>query len=183
MSYSDSTRWFEVSEIKRELKNHVSLSQKHTVLEIGSYEGISACFFSDFLLSHPESSLDCVDPFLPEDPMTPNVSEVTYRTFLANIGQSSYPEKVTHHKMMSNEYLATNKRMYTIVYIDGSHLYNDVMADLEGTFPFVLPGGIVWCDDYQSYESVYKAISEFCEKHRGELEIVHKDGQLAFRKL
>lgn len=183
MSYIDSTRWFEVSELKRELKNHVSLSQKHTVLEIGSYEGLSSCFFSDFLLSHAESTLDCVDPFLPEDPMTPNVSDVTYRTFLANIEQSSYPEKVTHHKMLSSEYLRANKKMYDIVYLDGSHLYEDVLADLEDIFPFVIPGGIVWCDDYRSYESVYNAITEFCEKHCDELKIVHKEGQLAFRKL
>jgi predicted O-methyltransferase YrrM len=183
MSYIDSTRWFESTELKRELKNHVSLSQKHTILEIGSYEGISSCFFSDFLLLHPESTLDCVDPFLPEDPMTPNVSEATYRTFLANIEQSSYPEKVTHHKMLSSEYLATNKKMYDIVYLDGSHLYADVLADLEGVFPFVVSEGIVWCDDYRSYDSVYNAITEFCEKHHDELEIVHKDGQLAFRKL
>jgi predicted O-methyltransferase YrrM len=183
MSYIDSPRGFEVSEIKRNLKNHVSLSEKHTVLEIGSYEGISSCFFSDFLLSHAESTLDCVDPFLPEDPMTPNVSEATYRTFLANIEQSSNAEKVTHHKMMSNEYLAANKKMYDIVYLDGSHLYEDVLADLEGVFPFVVPGGIVWCDDYRSYDSVFNAITEFCKKHRDEITIVHKDGQLAFKKL
>ena len=115
--------------------------------------------------------------------MTPNVSDATYRTFLANISQSSYPEKVTHHKMLSNEYLAANKKMYTIVYIDGSHLYEDVLADLEGTFPFVVPGGIVWCDDYQSYISVFTAINEFCQRHRDELEIVHNDGQFAYRKL
>ncbi len=34
------------------------------MLEIGCFEGLSACAFSDNILEHTESTLDCVDPFI-----------------------------------------------------------------------------------------------------------------------
>jgi len=62
--YTKNNAWFLGSEIKRDILKYVSPTTKKSILEIGCYEGLSSVFFADNLLSHPESSLVCVDPFM-----------------------------------------------------------------------------------------------------------------------
>jgi predicted O-methyltransferase YrrM len=52
------------------------------------------------------------------------------------------------------------------IYIDASHEYTDVLADLEGAWNIVLPGGIIAGDDYSWTkhweDNVSQAVAHFC---------------------
>ena len=62
--YTYTQTWFVNSEIRKNLLKFISKNKKYTMLEIGCFEGLSACAFSDNLLDHPDSTLDCVDPYI-----------------------------------------------------------------------------------------------------------------------
>ena len=48
-----------------------------------------------------------------------------------------------------------------LLFIDGSHRYEDVLADFAGFFPGVVPGGIVACHDVNGdWPGVYRAWHE-----------------------
>ena len=64
MTYRSTQRWFDESEIKRELTNHLDKDREICMLEIGTFEGASTTFIADNFLDHDNSTLDAVDPFL-----------------------------------------------------------------------------------------------------------------------
>ncbi len=88
-----SKEWFYNSELKHNILNILNPKEKLNILEIGSYEGCSSCFFSDFLLEHYDSKLICVDPFDENDAVTP-VSNHTKNIFYSNILKSKNIQKV-----------------------------------------------------------------------------------------
>jgi len=83
------------------------------VLEIGSFKGYSAVFFA---LHKKVQFVDCVDfcQFTDQD-----------KEFFHNIGNLS--KKIFLHKCLSSQFKPVKK--YDIIFIDGSHAYNDVIED------------------------------------------------------
>ena len=149
---------------------------KVKILEIGSHEGASAVFFSNYFLDHPESILVCVDPFNTSDTTTP-VNETTKRVFMENLMLSKNYFKVKNYCGYSNNFFEENNETFTFIYIDGSHLIPDVTMDLLNSVKVILPGGIIWMDDYNT-------IKEHIDKiNMDGFEIIHQGYQIAFRKL
>lgn len=103
MTYNFSNTWFMNSEIKQFIFNFVNPNNINKMLEIGSYEGASACFFSDFLLNHDESKLVCVDPFSQNDTTSP-VKINTKNIFLDNISKSKNFNKIIFKEMYSIDF-------------------------------------------------------------------------------
>ena len=90
--YRYTQTWFVNSEIRKNLLSNISKDNKINMLEIGCFEGLSACAFSDNILNHPESTLDCVDPFIlsgtnPEI-SSQNITLATEKKFKHNINMS-----------------------------------------------------------------------------------------------
>ncbi len=181
-AYIDSTGWFRGSILPTLLGTILSPERPNRVLEIGSYEGLSACYISDYFLDHPESRLTCVDPFLP-DPTTSDVTETTYKIFLHNISLSQNPEKITHHKQLSQDFFKGCKETYNFIYIDGDHRPEAVLADGEAAFQVLKPYGVIWFDDYKKNEEIKAALDRFQENHKKDLVCVYKDYQIGFQKL
>ena len=173
--YHFTNNWFECSELKRVMSQFVKLV-KVKILEIGSHEGASAVFFSDHFLDDPESTLVCVDPFNTSDTTTP-VNETTKRVFMENLKLSKNNDKVKNYFGYSNDFFKENNETFTFIYIDGSHLIPDVTMDLLNSVKVILPGGIIWMDDYHP-------IKEHIDKiNMDGFEIIHQGYQIAFRKL
>jgi predicted O-methyltransferase YrrM len=186
MNYRHNHTWFLYSEIKNLLLKFINQNAENRVLEIGSFEGLSACYFSDNLLSHEKSTLDCVDPFLTSDTTT-SISENTYDIFCENIKKSKHYSKCQHYKMLSSDFfpkLDSNK-LYNFIYIDGSHLPNDITYDMENSFAHLEKGGIMWMDDYLGGDGIVikHAMDDFLEKYKGKYERIHQGYQLAIRKI
>lgn len=147
--------WTTRSELRQHLHRFLPASSATApelhLLEIGSYEGLTACFFSDELLDHPDSTLTCVDPFDLSDSTTELLSDTEQR-FHTNIARSKNGTKIQHTKMFSQDFFQlldlTAHPIYDLIYIDGSHVPEDVHHDITQAFPHLKPGGILWMDDY-----------------------------------
>lgn len=68
---------------------------------------------------------------------------------------------------------------FDFIYIDGSHLYESVKADLEMFLPKLKKGGLMCGHDYVEYSNfgVIKAVDEFCEEHNFEMIIFNEPSQ------
>jgi len=118
-------------------------------LEIGSFEGRSACWLMDNVLTHETSKLVCVDTFAgSEEHAGMNLSSLR-ETFDHNIRE--WKEKIEIHQMKSSAALPqfiTENRKFDVIYIDGSHLACDVMFDAVNSFNLLKVGGLMIFDDY-----------------------------------
>lgn len=133
-----------------------------SVIEIGSFLGLSACWFAERV-----DSVVCVDVFNRNmspamwKAMTVKASDETldtmYDLFLANT--EAYPN-ITSHKMDSLTAAKTLDVVADLVYIDADHTYEGVTADIEAWTPHARK---VVCgdDNTQQWPSVQQAAREY----------------------
>jgi len=165
-------------------------------LEIGSYEGRSACWFLEHILTHPSAKITCIDLFKTIDILVKMLEEEgiqhinTYEeNFDWNIRAIGAENKVIKMKGRSQEILRTLPlNHYDCIYIDGSHDAHHVLEDAVLCWPLLKEGGILIFDDYllenyaqeghnprcaiDAFFSVYK---DFCiELHKSWQVIVQK---------
>jgi len=185
-NYRYTNDWFSPCELKNNLYRFVDTSAKRNMLEIGSYEGLSACFFSENFLDHPESTLICVDPFDLSDVTTP-LTDMTKENFLFNIRNSKNASKITLKDTYSNKFFPENKEKFDIIYIDGTHLEADIIHDMTEADKVLKSGGIMWMDDYMGGNiangNIRKTMDGFVEENKARYQVIHKGYQLALRKL
>jgi predicted O-methyltransferase YrrM len=154
-------------------------------LEVGVFEGRSLIWMLENVLTHPTSTAVAVDIFMEE----------YEATFDGNIAASGAAQRVTKIKEPSR----TALRMlplgsFDIIYIDGSHTADDVLADAVLSWGLLRTGGVVIFDDY-AWNGRPKggslppellprvAIDTFVTSYRYEMELVSKGAQVVLRKL
>ncbi|CAN5623315.1 hypothetical protein BH10CHL1_BH10CHL1_41610 [soil metagenome] len=147
------------------------------MLEVGSYEGRSAIWFLENLLTHPGSSITCID-------------KAYKAVFDRNIQCTGFADKVIKMTGQSQELLVTlSPQQYDIIYIDGSHWAANVWADALGCWPLVKTGGVIIFDDYRwqihrpPEERPKQAIDRFLAEFQTQIEVLHKGYQVIVRKL
>jgi hypothetical protein len=157
------------------------------MLEIGCFEGLSSVFFADNFLSHPNSRLTCVDPFLSigTNDHKQYLQNNEEKTFDFNISVCRNANKITVNKLTSDEFFKTNTKTYNFIYIDGSHELEFITRDMENSFRCLEKNGIMWMDDYGGGVGglIKPTMNAFLRKHGGEYELLHSGYQLAIRKL
>jgi len=187
MDYSYSQTWFFGSEIQRFLLNYINPGCRNTVLEIGCFEGLSSVFFADNILDHPESTLTCVDPFL-------SITNNDHQDYLKNNEEQNFDynvsicknnTKLDVIKTTSDIFFETNEIFYNFIYIDGCHECDYIKRDLENSFRFLEPDGIMWMDDYLGGDSIRikRVMDNFLETYSNQLTVIHKGYQLAIKKV
>lgn len=164
---------------------HVSqLDHPPIILEIGSHEGKSACWMLDNLCTHPDAKFIAIDPYFTTDKTSP-VTENTYEYFKNNISCNYNAHKLTHYMDISFNILEQlkDRRDFDIIYIDGSHLEEDVCNDLEGSDVILRSGGIIILDDvgFEYNGGIANAITKFLSKHDN-YSIVLKEYQVIIQK-
>lgn len=182
--YDFQHKWFWNSGIHTKLHEFADPTKEHHILEIGNYEGMSACWFSDVWLSHPSSTLTCVDPFDLSDTCTPLTNETETR-FHSNISKSTGYAKTSICKAYSDDFFQQNKNKFDIIYIDGSHLPDQITKDMENAFAVLHSGGIMWMDDYGGGDgwTIRNTMNAFLQKYQGQYVIIYVQYQLAIQKL
>ena len=111
------------------------------MLEIGSYEGRSAVWFLENILTHPTSRLVCIDPFF--DP------RVEMR-FDHNVRLSGARERLEKRRGRSESVLPQLERAsFDLIYVDGSHDAPFVLLDAMLSWELLKTGGILAFDDYE----------------------------------
>ena len=133
--YKYTKKWFINTAIKKTLLNYIDLNKDIKMLEIGCFEGLSSCCFSDNLLHNEKSFLYCIDPFIltGDDPeiSSQNITTDTEQIFLDNIKKSKYFQKIKFFKMKSDDFFKINKTKFNIIYIDGCHEPEFINNDLN----------------------------------------------------
>ena len=171
--------WFSTSidGIQRTLKRH----DPKSILEIGSWEGRSACWF---LETYPEATITCVDTFegSPEHSGM-DVAGIRER-FLKNT--RPYWDRITVKQgHSSRELYGLKPESFDVIYVDGSHEEDDTLMDLILSFGLLKPGGVLLIDDYGgvSFPGVRKAVDKFAAAFCKKLQSVLCEYQVHFVKL
>lgn len=151
-------------------------------LEVGSFEGRSALWFLENILTHPTASITCIDVWV----------DAYEDLFDENIKAYGNPGKVIKLKDRSDVVLKTLKPQgYDFIYIDGSHVAKDVLTDAVLAWDLLKPGGIIIFDDYDwagvrswivPHHTPKTAINAFLKVFGPYLDVLHQDYQLVVRK-
>jgi|GEM_PF-1828606 len=106
-------------------------------LEIGSFEGKSAIWFLENILTHSTSGILCVDIF--NAAYETNFDHNT-RYFGAKVKKIRAPSQLALRSLEPSS--------YDFAYVDGSHTSKDTLIDTVLTWDLMKPGGIIIIDDY-----------------------------------
>lgn len=126
------------------------------VLEIGSYEGQSACYLIKRLGTRG-GSLTCVDTWAGSAEHTSKIDmDQVERRFDANtqLALSEISDvsveliKIKERSVTALTQIIHADIEFDLVYIDGSHNSQDVLFDLVMSFQLLKIGGLIICDDY-----------------------------------
>lgn len=158
--------------------------KKIDYLEIGSFEGRSAVFVSEL---KNINSITCVDTFQGGD----EHSSVDFKEVFNNLKNNLEKTPNQNYKIFkgkSNNFFIQNSRKFNLIYIDGSHFYEDVKLDFENSLNCLEKEGILICDDFLWFyykdirNNPMKAILECYEKNKNNLEIIFVNYQIIFKK-
>jgi predicted O-methyltransferase YrrM len=153
-----------------------AVPEKRNFLEIGSYEGMSACWL---LANGLEEGgyLTCIDPFFND--MRP--------VFESNTREATKPNQVVSIMQMTSyqalAQLISMKQTYDFIYIDGVHSPLGVLIDACMSWGLLKRGGVMLFDDYQYPQEPTKVgIDAFFNTFSG-YELIIDNYQLAVRKI
>lgn len=127
------------------------------VLEVGSFEGRSACYFIENCAKEHPFELHCIDSWdggIEHDPGRMPAVEARFDHNIA-VAKSrvAHKARVIKHKSLSHAALAKLMVVdpvgtFDVVYIDGSHQAPDVLTDAVMAFKLLRVGGLLIFDDY-----------------------------------
>lgn len=121
------------------------------IVEIGSYEGASACWMLEHLMKHPDSRLYCLDTFAGSIEHTARQRENLEQRFKQNIALTGKAQQVEALIGRSDDGLVkllSRGIKADFVYVDGSHKTADVLTDSVLAWKLLKPGGLLVFDDY-----------------------------------
>jgi methyltransferase family protein len=161
------------------------------VLELGSFEGLSACYL---LWRLPDAKLTCVDTFAGLAVWTVYgiSAEELETTFDSNVAlvDSSRVRKLagTTRRILAD--LLDEGAQFDLAYVDASHKAVDVLVDAGLTWQLLAPRGVMICDDYgpipAGYDPILRprpALEAFRTAVASQAEVVGEGRQLIIRKL
>lgn len=169
----DLQGWNSDNPIFREL---IEAHNPKIIVEAGVWKGASALHMASLAL---EAEIYCVDTWMggidhmlsdkPSDkvPRDPFGASRLYHQFLLNAFVSGNAERI--HPIMQTsvngaKILAHYGVCADMIYIDASHEYEDVYADLRAYAPLVAPGGIIFGDDFRSFPGVFAAVIRYAHE-------------------
>jgi predicted O-methyltransferase YrrM len=133
----------------------------------------------EHVLTATDASITCIDFF----------TEAYELRFDHNIRVSGAESKVTKLKGLSHDVLLDLAgSRFEIVYVDGSHEASAVYLDAVLCWPMLVRGGVLIFDDYLWHPGAppsqrpQLAIDLFLEQWAGEIEVLHKQWQVAVKK-
>jgi predicted O-methyltransferase YrrM len=153
--YDFTSDWFSRHEaIWREVVRRYPPSH---ILEIGAYEGRSACFLVEACAAERPVELHCVDTWAGGVEHDPQGMAAVEQRFDANIARAraaaAHPVDFHKHKATSDAALVQliaggAAQHFDLIYIDGSHQAPDVLTDAVLSFQLLRVGGVMIFDDY-----------------------------------
>jgi predicted O-methyltransferase YrrM len=97
-------------------------------------------------------------------------------------------KNINYLKDTSDNFFIKNKNTYNLIYIDGSHHYDNVKKDFVNSYERLEKNGIIIMDDflwlyYKDFEkNPINAIIQCYQKYKKNLELVFLNHQIIFKK-
>jgi predicted O-methyltransferase YrrM len=177
--YEFTSDWFShnIPEWQRQLRPLAD--QPVQALEIGSFEGRSALWLLDNVLTHPSAAVTCIDVWWDAD---------FERRFDRNVVLSGKSPQVIKRKGCSWSVLRSLRAgPYDFIYIDGGHEASIVLEDAVLCYRLLKPGGLLCFDDYEwptdtLRHHLKKAVDVFLELYDRDMEVLHRGYQVWARR-
>lgn len=160
--------------------NHLKDKQNVRFLEVGSFEGRSAIWFLENILTHPTATIMCIDPFR----RAGSEARFDHNMRIADHGSKLIKVKGRSEVVMAGLEQGT----YDAIYIDGSHAALNVLMDAVAGWHLLKPNGVMIFDDYRwglerpVTARPQMAIDLFLDVMNSPLMLLHKEHQVIVRK-
>ena len=157
-----------------------AIPERKKFLEIGSYEGRSACWLLQNGLSE-KGEIVCIDPYSAQD-----FDKVEAR-FWDNVRSVVGPaQRISAFKELSYQALSEMvglNYMFDFIYVDGSHAPDATLTDACMAWGLLKHGGVMLFDDYlYPHEPTKVGIDAFLSGFEGKYDIILNNYQLAVQK-
>ena len=165
-------------------KNYLIPLKEIKYLEIGSFEGRSAVFVGEL---DNIKEITCVDTFKGSDEHNNINFDLVYKNCSENLNRLNAPYNLI--KDTSHSFFQNNNKKFNVIYIDGSHFYDDVKKDFINSMNCLDEGGILICDDFFWFfykkidQNPIGAILECYEIYKRDLKILFINHQIIFKKV
>ncbi len=165
-------------------------------LEIGSFEGASACWLLKNILTHSGSRLTCIDTFdfagqgtfcLQDGGLESMAMEDRFDFNIKQAGGAAKVRKIVEYSHVALRPLPLAS--FDFIYIDGSHKAMNVLEDAVLCWPLLKQGGLLTFDDYEwdgdpdPLNLPKPAIDAFLDVYQGHYELIHQAYQITLEKL
>jgi hypothetical protein len=152
-------------------------------LEIGSFEGRSACFVGEL---DNVKEITCVDTFEGSDEHNDINFDLVFKNCSENLNKLKIQSNLI--KDTSHNFFKNNNKTFNVIYIDGSHFYDNVKKDFINSLNCLEENGILICDDFFwfFYEKIEQnpilAILECYSDNEKDLDVLFINHQIIFKK-
>ena len=161
------------------------------VVEIGTFKGKSTVWMAQALKQRAEegAKVAAIDPHIntKDTEVVPDYQEESsYEAFMNNVSSAGLDEWVEPVKKMSADAAKDWNQPIRLLFIDGSHRYEDVLLDLQLWEPDVNAGGIIILHDTKPigpFPGVRRAINEYLRSSSRFEEVIQLLNLTVFRKL
>jgi len=177
----DKSGWNGDRETFRKL---ISRIRPELIIEVGTWKGMSTFNMADHVKKLGlDSKIYCVDtwlgslefwgdegPYFEVDHGFPRV----YRQFLSNVVHLGYQDMIVPYPMTSligAKYFKKRGISSKLIYLDASHEEEDVYLDASWYWNILVPGGVMFGDDWNQY-GVRPAVEKFAREKSLEIEIL-----------
>jgi predicted O-methyltransferase YrrM len=160
------------------------------IVEIGSFKGKSTCWMAKALqLANANEKIAAIDPHI----NTHNIKNVpaykedsSFDDFLKNLKDYGVTQYVEPIKQTSEAAAKNWNQPIKLLFIDGSHIYDDVMLDLKLWEPWLNIGGIVAMHDTKPFGprvEVRWAMNDYIVKSKRFKELLQLENMACFTKI
>ena len=166
-------------------KKHKLKNIQPKILEIGSYEGCSAVFFLNYFKN---SEVTCIETFKGSDEHFKIDFAKIKKNFFNNT--KKFQKRIDLYEGTSEHFFNSinTRKNYDLIYIDGSHHYDDVIQDAYNSFNVLDKNGIIIFDDFlkKYYQDLTKdpilAVLNFINQHKKDIKVINVGYQIIVKK-
>jgi len=159
-----------------------------TIIEIGTWKGQSALHMASILKrKNIKCKIYCVDTWLgvlgdvienennnPNWLLKKNHYPQIYQQFISNVKWENLDEYIVPCPNTSDiyyHYFNFIKLKADLIYIDGSHLFENVYNDIKNYSKLLNPKGVIFGDDYTFAKDVRNAVEKYCYENNKQYEV------------
>jgi len=164
--YHEIQGWFDFEDLYSEAVT--AAADDSNFIEIGSWKGMSSAYMAvEIVNSHKNINFYCVDTWRgskEHQDFNEVQKDELYNTFLSNMHRVDTRYQAIREKSIDAAQ-KTEDGFFDFIFLDASHEYEDVLADLENWYPKLKDGGTFAGHDYlPSWSGVVLAVNVFAAK-------------------